>query len=436
MNKTLLNRLYRKPIYIAILYSLFTLLLYLYGPYAFPKYNRFLLILFVLVTNIAMYLGFLSGVSKNYRRNGINLKYININRILKVFFYISLIISVPKFVIYTGFYVNPIGRIVESILLFFAGASDVIYAARQEVGNAPGIWRYINYFVVAFGSIHWMYTPLSMFFWKRLGVFMKIGTLFIWVVYILQYICTGTNVGMFEFFIMLFIVRILRNMFNSSRTNTRRSSNKKNLILLIILGVVLLFAFDFVMSSRIGDKTSTVPLGNTSAQLNQESVFWEYVPSAIQQVLMYVTRYLCVPYYALERAFDLSWNSTYGIGYSWFLLDNFPIDLWPETYMMQLEDSIRYSHWSSWHTSYMWFANDISFFGVPIVYFFLFKLFGKCWALFLQTRNMCAFLMFMLFVKMVFFISANNQVFQASDHLLAFWEILFMLGWSRKVKWE
>lgn len=436
MDKTLLNSLYRKPIYVAILYSLFTLLLYLYGPYTFPEYNRILLILFVIVTNILIYVGFVSGVSKNYRKNINNLKYININRLLKIFFYISLIVCVPKFIIYTGFYVNPIGKIAESIILFFAGASDVIYAARQEIGTAPGIWRYINYLVVIFGSIHWMYTPLSLFYWNKLSFFMKLGTSFIWGIYILQYICTGTNVGMFEFFIMLFIVRILRNLFDSSRSTIKKTSNSKNVILLVLLGVTLLFTFNFVMSSRIGDKTSSVPLGDTNAYLNHESLFWEYVPSAIQQVFMYVTRYLCVPYYALERAFDLSWNPTFGVGYSWFLLDNFPIDFWPDTYMMQLEDSIRYSHWSSWHTSYMWFANDVSFFGVPIVYFFLFKLFGKCWAMFLQTKNMCAFLMFMLFVKMVFFISANNQAFQASDHLFTFWELLFILGWSRKFKWE
>lgn len=432
MNPNTLKKLYTKPINIAILYSMFTLVLYLYGPYLFPDSNRFLLVLFVIITNVAMYIGFRNGANKNYRVKAT--KYINIPKLLKIFFVIALLIAVPKFIIYTGFYANTLGRISGSILLFFAGASDIIYAARQEVGNAPGIWRFINYIVVVFGSIHWMYMPLSIFYWKKLSFPIKTGTFFIYGIYILQYICTGTNVGMFEFFIMLFIVRILRNYFDSSRS--RNKFKNKNLILFVLLGVVLLFAFDFVMSSRIGDQTSSIPLGNTKAYINQDSLFWEYVPVSIQQVFMYVTRYLCAPYYALEQSFDLSWTPTFGIGYSWFLLDNFPIDLWPDTYMMKLEDSIGYSHWSSWHTSYMWFANDVSFLGVIIIYYLLFRLFGKCWAMFLQTKNMCAFLMFMLFVKMVFFISANNQAFQASDHLFAFWELLFLLDWSRKYKWE
>lgn len=431
MNKSL----YNKPINIAVLYSIFTLTLYIGGPYAFPSHNRLLLVIFVLITNMAMYIGFKNGANHNYTTKRAY-KRVNVDKLLKVTFVIALIISIPKFIIYTGFYDNPIGRIIKSIILFSTGNSDVIYAARQDLGNAIGIWRYINYAVVLFGPIHWMYTPLSMFFWKRLSFFMKCGTLFIWLIYVTQYICTGTNVGLFEFFISLFIVKILRNLYNSNNIPKVKKTNSYNLILIVVLGVILLFAFNFVMSSRIGDSTSSCPIGRQRALLNHASIFWEYVPMSIQRVFMYVTRYVCAPYYALERAFDLPFTSTYGIGYSWFLLDNYPVDFWPDTYMMKLEAAIGYKHWTYWHTSYLWFANDVSFFGVPIIFFFLFKLFGKCWALFLQSKNMCAFLLFMLFVKMVFFISANNQAFQASDHFFAFWELLLFLGVSRKYNWK
>ncbi len=431
--------IYLKPINIGILYSLFTIILYLFGPYAFPSVNREILIIFLLFSNLAMYLGFKQGAqSTNHRLNAESYPRFDIKKWMRIFYIIALICAVPRFVIYTGFYSNPFGNLVQSIGMFIAGASDILYQSRQNLGNATGIWRFINYFVVLLGPIHWAYTPLALYYWKKIGFFQKIGTYFIWVFYLLQYICTGTNVGIFEFFITIFIVKIIRNLVDgiSSLKKIRKSGDKKNIVLLLILVVILLFAFDYIMSSRIGNQTNSVPLGNSRAYFDNDSLLWKYVPQSMQSVFLYITRYVALPYYALECAFDESFSSTFGFGYSWFLLDNIPFDLWSETYMMKLESSIGYSHWASWHTAYMWFANDVSFIGVPVILFMLFYIFGKAWAVFIDSGNLCAFLLFMLYIKFIVYVSANNQVFQASDHLLAFWGLLLLFNKSMRYRWK
>lgn len=423
---------YKKPIKVAIVYSVLTLILYLFGPYSFPSINRGLLVLFLFVCNVAMYFGFVKG-TQIPKYNGLQKKAINIDKLLQYLFIISLLLAIPKFVIYTGFYSGTIPRTLSSIAMFFAGAADEIYANRQHAGNATGIWIYLNYIVVLFGAFHWAYTPLAIYYWKRLSKFKKVGTLVIWLFYILQYICTGTNVGIFEFFITFFIVKMVKGI---ATNNVKRSGSKRTIILFTLLIVIILYSFNFVMSSRIGDRTDYLPLGNTTAVLDTSSFIWKIMPDVLKPILAYVTRYLAIPYHALATSFDLPWDSTLGIGYSWFLLDNVPFDLWEDTYMMKLEHFAGYDHWASWHTAYLWFANDVSYFGVPVVLFLLCRIFGRAWATYLQTRNLCALLQFMLFVKMITFISANNQVFQACDHLFAFWILLFLFNKSKQYIWS
>lgn len=413
------------PIKAALIFSCITFILYLWGPYNFPAVNRIELFLFLTACNMAMYTGFSSGV-KHYRKPNRVFAFSS-SKIINILFIIAIIISVPKFLLYTHFTSNPLTQTILAVQMFFSGSANDLYITRQDYGNVSGIWVFINYAVVLFGAFHWMYIPLSMFFWKKLSKVKKIGSLIIYLFFVLQYICTGTNVGLFEFILSIFVVRIARNIYDHKK---EKKINKKKVVALVLLVLIaVLFAFDFVMQSRIGDKTDYVPLGNADAYLDINSPLYIITPNAIKSVLCYATRYVSLPYYALEKSFEVPFNTTFGFGYSWFLLDNIPGSsfLWNRTYMMQMESMFHYNHWSSWHTAYLWFANDVSHFGVPFVLFFIYRIFGRSWISFLNTGNIASFLMFMLFVKMSVFISANNQVFQASDHLFAFW-IIYLLS--------
>lgn len=418
------NKLYLRPIKIGILFSVATFILYLWGPYPFPSVNRLIMAIFLVFCNVAMYYGFKHGalgVRGYYEPK----KVVNVSSFINTLFVIALLIAIPKFVIYTRFYDNTVGQTLLSLGTFLSGGADQLYANRQEIQNAIGIWRYINYGVVLFGAFHWMYIPLSMYFWRKLSLLVKAGTLFIWAMYLLQYVCTGTNVGIFDFFIMLFVINIIRNY--KKNMGRRKKRNWRNIILFTILIFVVLYAFDFVMGSRIGDKTTSVPIGNGAVYLDKQTPLWVLTPSALHPLLSYLTRYVALPYHALAMSFEVPFETTFGIGHSWFLLDNVPFfsaDLWDRTYMMKMEQMFEYSHWSSWHTAYLWFANDFSHFGVPIILFFLFRVFGKSWRAYLANGNVLSLLFFMLFVKMIIYISANNQVFQPSDTMFAFWMLL------------
>ena len=104
---------------------------------------------------------------------------------------------------------------------------------------------------------------------------------------------------------------------------------------------------------------------------------------------------------------------------------------------MKLQKAYGIDSGASWHTMYTWFANDVSFYLVPVWLFVIMFYFGYAWKDFVINRNPIAFLILMLFVLMIMFISANNQVFSQYDSLFAFF--MYMIIWihsREKYNWK
>ena len=89
-----------QPIRIGIIFSILTIVLYEFGVYKFPEINRSELNIFLIVTNIAMYWGFYHGVHNPKIYN--TTKSIAIEKVVNVLFWISLIVAIPKYLLYTG----------------------------------------------------------------------------------------------------------------------------------------------------------------------------------------------------------------------------------------------------------------------------------------------------------------------------------------------
>lgn len=422
----------RTPIYIALIFSFATVFLFEFGSYDYPEINRGKLYLFLLCANLAMIVGFCLGTLwklPDIREK----KAFPIEGFLRFLFWVALISCVPKFALYTGIYDFDPQTIVSKALEFFSNAQD-IYSERQDWENVTGVWKYINYGVVIAGPFYWAYTPLAIMYWNKLKTWRKIATLGIWFLYLLQYMCTGTNVGFFDFFITLWVVNLVkRKIFNpQKKTSADKEKKKSVLIITVVVIIVLIMVFGIIMGSRIGHQyTNGVKVGNYMCPYNPDSLVNSVLPSFLEPMAGYFTRYVAQAYNALAMAFDMPFETTYGVGHSWFILDNMGSmsdEMWSRTYNMKLDRLMGYNYYGNWHTSYLWFANDVSIFGVPVVFLVLFTLFGRCWKEFVCNKNLISFLMFMIFVKLVTYISANNQVFMNSDTLFAFWVLIAALG--------
>lgn len=429
------------PIRIALMYSFVTFVLYAFGPFSFPYLNRTLLCVFLVVTNMAMYLGFKKGVSAKVYVPQTKLKTVNLDLFINTLFWISLMICIPEFMIKTGYLSLNFNQLKLDLFTFFSSALD-LYMNKLERPRVEGVWSYINYFVVLGSPFLWAYTSIAVLFWSRLSSFKKVLTCFIWITRLMIYVSTGTNVGLFDFFLTIgFAIAIKNYLGISKRGIPKLDSGTKKSILIIVLSVyIVLMIFDTSMGSRIGDSyIKGSGIGPYAINYNENSFLLQLLPASVHPLLAYITKYVAQSYIALEACLDLPFRSTFGFGYSRFLLDNmgpFSLDLWERTYPMQLEKLYHYDHNIYWHTAYCWFANDVSFIGVPFIFYHLFAYFGRAWRRFIETFNLISFLQFMIFVKMIIYLSANNQVFQGYETFLAFWILFIMNKYSNNYNWN
>ena len=427
------------PLYAGLSFTVFTLLLFCFGPYNYPNFCGFWLYLFLVITYIFLYSGFKDGLKYKVpiytdRRPFPIRKFVN------GLFVISLLISIPRFYIYSGMPDLTPSFILSRALLFFSDA-QLLYTEKIDNSlSVTGFWRAINWLIVLVGPLRWAYTPLAILYWKKLPFLQKCGTCFIWLLFALEYLITGTNFGLFDLLISIFIAFIASRARINHNLQVRKVKHPIRYFLLFgILIFILLWIFDSSMSSRMGESFySGGDVGYKSFELDQNSLLYKITPTALQPLLAYLTNYVARPYSALSLAMTLPFESTFGVGYSWFLLDNVPFSeyLWSRTFPVRMEELYGYSHTINWHTAYTWFANDISFFLVPFLFYFLFRIFGKAWKEYLVTGNIAAFLLFMIYVKMMFFLSANNQVFQGTSTMMAFWILLFTRRYFRSYNWD
>src|SRR4029077_7173796 len=79
-----------------------------------------------------------------------------------------------------------------------------------------------------------------------------------------------------------------------------------------------------------------------------------------------------------------------------------------------------------WSSIYPWIASDVSFPGTLVVVFLVGRLFALSWLDTLRGGNPFAVVMFSMFVIMLFYFPANNQMLQTGEALTAFWGTLIL----------
>lgn len=421
----------KTPIKIGILFSIFTIIIYEFGVIERTIPDRFVFYSFLFACNIAMYFGFVRGVK--YTQYYSNSRIFSINKLVSFLFWIALLVAIPKYLLFTRDNTLSFSEIIARFSIAATDSASLYIEKNQGGKNLTGIWRYINYIVVVFSPLYWAYTPLSLYYWKNLRLFKKIGSLFIYFLYLAQHIVTGVNVGVFRFLIVLGVVYVIKTSISAEGKAKRRRFFSRLGIIIVVVFVVVSFAsyFNLTMSSRIGD--------NIGSDIDENSIFWVLAPAPLRNLVYYFTTYMTHAYEALVLSFTVPWDCTFGLGHSFYLLDEFDPNqtwLWPRTYNMKLESLYGWDHWVRWHTPYVWFANDVSHFGVPVVLFFLLRYFGRAWRRFKESGNIISFLIFMLFVEFMSFISANNLLFQSNTAVITFWLLVLLNRIYRTVQWQ
>ena len=424
-----------KPIKISLAYSLLTIFLFEFGVIDFRHGDKLVMYLFLAYAHIGILFGYYCGIhSKN--GNAYTGSLSGQKLLLSLFryaFVIYLITFIPAFCIETKTYSFNISSIIQKIEIGFSD-STILYNELRNADNVSGVWRIINYGVVLTGFVRWTFFPLAIYLWDKLKTTQKVFFWIFAVTFLLSYFTKGTTAGIFTIAFIVgvpFIMRRERKLYlMSSHEEPQKKSKKKRLLTFIIVGLVL-FACLWVFSNNMRSREASLYEGN-----GDFSHFpWFLIPPSIRAAVYWLTGYVAQGYMSLSFCLELPFTPTFGVGGSWFTLQNFSdllgINILQYTYIGKAEQ-FGIGAYHNWHTVYPWIASDVSFVGAPIILFILFYQMAQSWRDYLDHNDGFAFIFMTIMGFFVLYISANNTVFTHSDTLFSFYIVLYLWKHCRK----
>lgn len=416
------------PINIAILFSLSTFVLFKFGVWNFPMRNDVHLTLYVLIVNLFMYLGFRLGTST--KQKTLNAKYdrktqLVIRNFVNFVVIITVITAIPRFIVQTGLYDLNFSFLIDRVMYGLTDAS-MAYSLNRDKISIYGFWSYINIFLVLTGFISYFFIPIAIIFWNKLRRSVKYFFIIYLFLQIIINLSRGTNFGVFELFTQIIVFFVIRKFYIVAKTEKTKIKKRKIWFYFSILFIVLFAYFSNTMETRVGDYyTRLLPMFGDYVSIRPESLIWKILPESLKSSFATLNAYISHGYVGLGLAFEIPFESTFGLGNSWFTIMNFEemmgVNILQNTYHYKIYETFNYNYEGYWHTVFLWFANDVSLILVPFLLFILMYFYGSAWKDFVINRNIFALLFMTTFVLFFTFISANNQVFSSPNSLFAFW---------------
>lgn len=403
------------PLKVSLGFLLFSELLVFLGPVDFRIQNQGLLLVYLIIVNIAFYLGYKRGV-KRFRPSAAPIRLQTIEFLI-VF---GLVLHYVRLV--EMWQTHGLSFSLETLFFAIFRPADVYFSEALESSQASSLTAYLS-------PITWASIPFGIYKWKQLPVFFKTLVVLTILIEVFSWLGIGTRKGLFDVIIIILFVIALRYKGFSSETKI----SKKYIIAVILLSAT--FVFYFVFSNLARYDLGINELDSFNYKYGTRPFYDEYCPNWLLVSLYNIDSYLCQGYYALSIGLSIGIISPTILGMSWFTMviaNKFGYDPMPGTYMTLLEQYGIDSK-MNWHTIYLWLANDFTLIGVPIIIFFIGYFFAKTWCDGVHGKNDYAIPTFTLFLIMVFYFYANNQVLSFSLFAFLFWFIAYILTRKRIV---
>lgn len=414
------NKLLSYPMKTTVLYLLFTIVLFVYGPIRWNVPSHTKLVAFFLVYIVSFAAGYCFQMyRKKLADNGIMEELSNPGhpsfgllggtdvRCITFVFTMSCVYSILKHAVLM---IHMFGSINFSALLNMNLATA--YFDRIS-SNVQGTWyvQLINF------------TSVLDAFWYILGILyfkkLKLSYKFLFFVTLLfngiYNAMGGTMIswGVFVFkLIPLFFVAFYKSK-NAKSLKVKRKSRAIT-ILVIIVCLMFVFLFSSVQESRseyMGKKLE-YDVGALGRFIEEERDV-PVVGSALKAVDFYLTNGYCGMAYGLE----LPPKFTYGIGFSRdfakLINQTFNFDVSEITYPQRIEDAYGWLNGRHWPSAFTWFASDWTFYGIPVLMFLFGVFLCNVWYCALYENSIVAVALSSWLWVGIIFIPANNQLFQS-----------------------
>jgi len=407
------------PLKVILGFLIITELLVYIGPVDYQLYNPILLAGYLLLLNASFYQGYKCGV-RTFKPSTYIFKDVTIK-------FLIIIGSICLFDDFVSIWNHRDLSVLNYIDVIIGGIQDsgnAYYAEMEEIDT--------SYLRMLLSPFSWGCIPLCIYYWAKAGKFFRILTCMNILVVFSTWFGIGVRKGIFDVIVVsLFSIIALYPILITNRKYYYRLK-----LVTVILGIA--FSVYFVISNlsrySIGGNEVTLAVMSVS---NLKPLYVDVLTYPGAVALSTVCSYLCQGYIALSAALNIGFVSPTFMGMSWFtiaLAKKFGFDPTPGTYTKLLEN-YGYDMSINWHTAYVWFANDFTFIGVPVIVYFIGKYLAKTWCDCVYGKNMIAFPTMVLFVMMAFYLYANNQIFSFSFVPFVFWFGYYVVS-IKKIVWR
>ncbi len=402
------------PLKIFIFYTLFTLFLFYFGPWPWPGRQSFYLPVFMFLILSFLSLGYYIGV--NQKISNIPVSVFKVKKLYNKSIVIALILFLPTFYWRTNGEIN------------IAQLSDFgeVYRNSHSLEDIyQGKTAWIEYLRIIFSYYLMLPIVLMIVFWSNFTVKQKrFGFLFV-ISEISLALFTGTNkiIGTMLITIIFSIIIKLKGKFISKKTFGY-------IAISIVLFWSFLSYFTKTQVDRSDGETSLRAISSIQLVAEKNNFLLNHLPDSLIETYYSLSSYMSQGYQGLAYALDIDYNWTYGVGYSRFLTTYFDkylkLNVSENTIPVLIQNQYGWDANINWHTMYVWFASDISFYGLYFLMFFFGYLLGKTWKESVLLLNPISILLFVQLAILVIYACANNQIFQSGTGTVCFFMTLFL----------
>ena len=409
-----------------VIYLLFTIVLFVFGPirWEVPSYSK--LVVFLLIYTASFALGYCFQMNRRMIAKSDMIDELSnpdnpsfgllggtsVGQITFVFLF-SCMYSIFRNIVLT---VHNYGSLDFSAFLNINLAQSYFDRLGSDV---QGTWyiQLLNYTSVF--DTFWF--VLGVLYYKKLKFPYKILFFVALIFSSLYNVMSGTMISwailVFRLIPLLFVG--LYKSGHSKNIKTKRKS-KKTLIFIILVCVIFVMLFSSVQESRseyVG-KDLEYDAGVLSRFIKEE-----YDIPVIGSMLRSVDFYLVNGYCGMAYGLELEPKFTYGIGFSRDFAkqinQTFGFDVSPYTYPQRIEDEFGWLNGKHWPSAFTWFASDWTFYGIPILMFIFGAFLFNVWYSALYENSIVATALSSWLWIGIIFLPANNQLFQSFSNFMS-----------------
>jgi hypothetical protein len=414
------------PIVFFELYLNASILIFAFGPWQWALPNPGRLYRFVVIAHLALLVGYVVGIRQRPRGY---FAQTSMKTLLRLSVALTLVLYFPTVYRLTGGAFDAVAALRDPGAVYYRYQELM----ENEVGGSTGFVTLVR---VLCSPLLALLPALVARCWRESTVRMRALGVVAMVSNLTLYLFTGRNKGLID------LVLLLPWLFALYAGGGRVRFRPRRVLLgtALFLGALLWFSDYYVRNNegRTGPGANIFwvrALGGMEADPDHPLLRGRSPET--QAIILGLSFNQTHGYYALALSLEKPFESAWGVGHSYFLQQmerrfTGRSDLGSRSYPARLEAENGWSYTEFWHTTYTWFASDVSFPGTWVLMFLLGYLLATSWRDSLRGDNPWAMGMLVTLVTVLYYLPTNNIVFGFAEGLASFWGLLVLWQLTRR----